>query len=162
MALPGYSTGATNRIAGQFFEETFERFAFYQGFLPKRNLLSAQPKGGNRWQPVKSQLDWNVYKKGGAVAIVDCKSFQGSHFTYSDIDPKQIARALEFNHWMIPSGFAVYFRAVNRVSFFSGWAVEEKGPRSRFVPTDGVQLGSLENFVLSPIFDPTIPPPEFY
>mgnify|MGYP000464511125 CR=1 FL=1 len=162
MALPGYSTGATNRITGQFFEETFERYALYQGFLPKRNMLSAQPKGGNRWQPVKSQLDWNVYKKNGMCAIVDCKSFQSGYFTYSSLDEKQVERALEFNRWQIPSGFVVWFRAVNKVSFFSGAAIEKAGPRTRFLPEHGTVLGRLQDFVLSPIFDPTIPPPEFY
>lgn len=162
MKFPGRTIQDSNRIQGKFFEETFEKFARIQGFLPKRNMLSAQPKGNNRWQPVKSQLDWNLYKRGGQCAIVDCKSFEMDYFTFSEIDDKQLQKAAEFNRWGIPSGFAVYFRTVNKVAFYSGSLIERRGPRTRFLPKDGVKLGKLENFIVSPIFDPTIPPPEFY
>ncbi len=160
--FPGKSLQETNKINGQFFEETFERFARYQGFLPLKNKLSAQPKGLGRWQPIKSQLDYNVYKVGGQCAIVDCKTFDEGRFTYSRIDDKQLEKSVQFNRWKIPSGFVVYFREPNLVSFFSGYEIERRGKRSEFVASTGKILGRLENFIIGPIFDPTIPQPEFY
>lgn len=162
MNFPGRSTADSNRIRGKFFEEVFERFALSQGLLPVRNMLSARPMGNNRWQPIKSQLDFNLYRRGGTVAVIDCKSFQRAFFTYSEIDEKQLHRAINFNRFGIPSGFLVWFRQTNKVSFFSGLIIQKKGSGCRFVPQDGIPLGKWERFVLTPIFDPTIPAPEFY
>lgn len=160
--LPGRSVQDTNRIQGKFFEETFERFSRLQNFFPVKNRLSAQPIGLGKWKPIKSQLDYNIYKPGGQCAIIDCKSFDAGRFTYSQIDDKQLEKAVQFNRWKIPSGFVVWFRDPNLVSFFSGYEIERRGKRSQFVASSGKILGRLENFIIAPIFVPTVAPPEFY
>lgn len=139
---------AENQQEGKLFEELFTKQAQRAGFLVQKNLLSAKFTWGGRTQLVKSQLDFTLADQTGKVGFFDTKSYGKDFFTFSDLDPKQVERALLYNEWSIPSGFVVWFRPSNRVVFFSGRLITQRGSRSRFQSLDGVSLGSFERFDL--------------
>jgi hypothetical protein len=147
----GAPTAMDGRLDGKFFEQCFERFARYSGLFPKKTELSARWIGPRKVQAIKSDLDFRLVNREGRVGYFDCKSFHGSKFRYSAIDRDQLRRALDLNDWNVPAGFVVFFREVNRVSFFSALSIALAGPGSSFSPEDGVSLGSLETLDLKPL-----------
>ncbi len=139
------------RLDGKFFEECFERFARYCGLFPKKTELSARRIANGRVITLKSDLDYRLANRQGRVGYFDCKNFKGARFEFSDIDEDQLDRAVELNEWNVPAGFVVWFRGVNRISFFSGLRIRSGGHRTSFGPADGLPLGSLETFDLKPL-----------
>lgn len=136
---------------GNFFEDVFERQARSNGLLVLKNPLACvRTKTG--FIPVKSDLDFKVFLNTGRVAYVDTKSFAEDHFTFSQLNPKQIERAVMYNDWKVPAGFVVWFRAINIVSFFSGSIIQRVGSGNRFLPEGGEILGKLERFTVQHVF----------
>lgn len=143
-----------NRQEGKIFEDIFVRQAMRNGLLPIKNYLSAKHTYNGRVQVMKSELDFTLINQEGHVAFVDCKSFGNDYFTYSQLDRKQVERAMTYNHWKVPSGFVVYFRPVNRIVYFTGGHIEMLGAGARFTALGGVQLGSFQNFDLKRVLNP--------
>lgn len=146
--------GVDNRVEGKSFEEVFFLHAQYSGLLPTKNHLTAFYLPGGRVKVVKSELDFRLIRReDGRVAYLDCKSFKDSFFVFSDLDEKQVERAILYNECNVPSGFVVYFRSVNRVAFFSGQDIAAKGPRARFDVSEGRFLGRIEKLDLKRIME---------
>lgn len=137
-----------NRQEGKIFETLFEKQAKRSGFLVEKNGLTAKILWAGRPQLMKSQLDFLLADRSGRVGLFDCKSFDSDHFTFSDLNLKQVERAALYNEWGIPSGFVVWFRKSNRVVFFKGSQVRARGPRTRFLDSEGVHLGTFSIFDL--------------
>jgi penicillin-binding protein-related factor A (putative recombinase) len=142
----------TGREIGDFFEKAVEKWARYCGLLPKKHNLSAKYIGKGRVKVVKSQLDFHFCSQSGQVGFFDCKTYEGDSFAYSQIDPKQLEQAVLYNEWRVPAGFLIWFRKHNIVVFFSGQQINIKGPRSSFVPAEGLKLGSIERLDLKLLF----------
>ncbi len=165
----------TGREYGKSFEQIFEKIGRLNGLVVLKNHLAGVPIGGGGVRIIKSELDYRIIKRalyraedvGSAaravmipaqVAFVDCKTFAGSHFCYSDLLAKkepqdhQIQRALLYNDCGLPSGFVVWFRKTDEVVFYTGRMVHEAGPGSRFEAKDGQSLGRLTSFDLRLIF----------
>lgn len=140
------------------FEELFVRACKLDGLLALKNELSFRWLPQGRIMPLKSDLDFRLIDSLGEVAFVDTKSFDSDQFTFSDIDAKQLDRAVEYNQWEVRAGFCVWFRKPNVISFFLGTQVRSAGPRSVFNPPDGLQLGRFEQFHPARIYDDLVPP----
>lgn len=141
----------SNQRLGKEFEEVFKKRAQSNGFLAEKNNLTARYLPNGRVKVLKSDLDYRLTSQNGRIGYFDCKSFIGDSFIYSDIDPDQLKRAINYEYWKVPSGFIIWFRKVNRISWFSGHLIMRKGPRTSFKPEDGILLGSLESFDLKPL-----------
>lgn len=137
-----------NKSEGDIFEELFLKQAQRNGLLPIKNPLSARHTYSGRVQLLKSDLDYKLISQSGRVGFFDCKSFQGAHFDHSAIEPDQIKRAATYNYWNVPSGFVVWFRGINVISFFTGAQIATKGPRTSFRPPEGQILGKFDGFDL--------------
>ncbi len=122
------------------------------GLFPIQNYLTARYIFKNNYKVVKSNLDMTLISPEGEVGFFDCKSFESEFFTFSDLNPDQVKRAVLYNNWNVPSGFVVFFRPINRIAYFTGLQISEAGPGSRFVPLSGLELGRLESFDLRALF----------
>jgi hypothetical protein len=141
----------TNRLNGAGWELILVKRARSKGLLALKNALSARPIGGNRFVPVKSRLDFDVIRRDGRVAYIDCKCFY-DRFNFSDINAKQLERALLYQNWSIPSGFVVLFRKTDEVVFYSATSLAKIGSGNSFGPDEGLSLGHLSSFDLGLIF----------
>lgn len=137
-----------NREHGKFFEEAFFKQATSNGLFARKNMLSCKHTWGGRVQILKSQLDFTLVNTKGSVGFFDCKNFIENKFYFSEIDDDQLKLSVVWLSWKVPSGFVVWFRSLNKVSFFSGNDIKSKGPGNSFQPTDGVVLGKIEGFDL--------------
>lgn len=137
-----------NKSNGLTFEDLFQKQARRSGFLVKKNPLTARHTWTGRVQLLKGELDFTIVNPHGKVGYFDCKSWGSDHFIYSDIDAKQIERAVLWNEWMVPAGFICWFRPINQIVFFSGRKINQAGPRTRFTVKDGLVLGRFETFDL--------------
>lgn len=146
----------SNQAVGAAFEEIFIKQARLNGLLPMKNHLTAKFVGAGRTQLLKSELDFTLISQDGRVAFIDCKSFQGDHFKYSQLDSKQIERAVMYNSWQVPSGFVTYFRATREVCYYSGQTILDTGSRARFESVHSLSLGLLEKFDLRKILNAPI------
>lgn len=135
-----------NREEGKGFEKIFEVQCRYKSLNPKKNHPTARFKKGGGFLLEKGDLDFKVIQRPGRVGYVDCKSFGGTSFTYSELDKRQVERAVEYSEWGVPAGFVVWHRGNNEVVFYSAHKIAFKGPRSNFSTQDGVSLGTLQNF----------------
>lgn len=137
-----------NKGEGDAFEEVFEIQARLSGLFYEKNHLTAIYIPNKPPLIKKSELDYKLISQRGVIGFFDCKSFLAPFFTYSDINPFQLKRATHYNDWFVPSGFVVWLREVNRVVFYSGHLITQRGPRSRFTYLDGLTLGPFERFNL--------------
>lgn len=144
-----------NKVEGSQFELLFQKTAKLQGFGVHKNKLSCDIIGPGAYRPVKSELDWLLIdpKDRGRVSYVDTKCFLDDHFVYSVIKQHQIDRAVWFNDFGVTAGFAVWFKSVNRVVFFSGKLIRFFGERNRFSHDQGVLLGAIHNFDIRRIYE---------
>lgn len=133
-----------NRANGAGFEKIFEFQARRQGFLVVRNELSARFIGPKKLIPVKSNLDWTLIRRDGAVAIIDTKCF-ADRFSPSQIDPTQLNRALAYEAFSLPSGFVVWHRKPDKVIYYSASDCKS----GDFI---GIALGSIADFDLKRVF----------
>jgi hypothetical protein len=140
-----------NRRNGSGWEGIIQRRAFMSGMLAKKVGLSAILNGKTA-VPVRSFLDFQIISRDGRVAFLDAKCWEKAYFTYSDINVVQLDRALEYNKWNVPAGFLCLFRKSNEVAYFPGSWIASRGPRTRFNPGDGIELGQLMDFDLNLIF----------
>lgn len=137
------------REEGKAWEQAFKARGSSNGLLVLKNELSAHYIGGGGVRVTKSDLDYRVIRRNdGRVAYFDCKTFQDPYFTYSEINSNQIQRAVLYNECHVPSGFVVWFRGVDAVSFYSGQFLDSIGPGARFTPAMGRVLGKLQDFDL--------------
>jgi hypothetical protein len=148
-----------NREEGLAFENLFEKQCQLQGFYAERNYYTA--KRGFKGRPiiVHSNLDFTVIDpSNGRTGFFDCKSFQGSYFTYSTISDAgrsehQIERSKRYNEMHVRSGFVVFLREINAVMFYRG-SVIQKG--YRFDTHSGEYLGTWDSLRIKPIFTETL------
>lgn len=140
----------SGKEAGTTFEKLFERQSLLAGLWADPHHIKAKRVWNGHLKELKSDLDYKLMARGGKIGFFDCKTFDEPHFTFSMIDPDQLELSRRYNEWGFNSGFVVWFRPINQVSFFAGWLISDRGPRTRFLPHDGRQLGSWERF------DPTL------
>lgn len=141
---------ATGREAGTTFEKIFERQCQLYGLWAEANLIKARRGWKGKLQELKSNLDYQVISRAGKIAFIDCKTFDGSFFTFSDLAEHQVEMSYRYESHGIRSGFAVWFRTPDQVVFFTGRQIKLCGPRTRFCFTDGWRLGTWS------LFDPTL------
>jgi hypothetical protein len=147
-----------NKDFGSFFEELFLKEARRSGFFAIKNHLTARFVYAGKLQVIPGELDFTLIDRQGRVGFFDCKAFDTDFFSYSRLDEHQIARAVTYNNWRVPSGFVVWLRKPNRVILYSGHIIARNGPRSRFEVQDGLCLGRYERFDLRPILSLKNPP----
>lgn len=151
--------GSTGQAHGKAWEQIILARARSNGLLAEKIQLSAFFIGGGGVKVVKSDLDFRVLNRAGRVAFFDAKTYSQAFFDYSDLlaakEPKdhQINRTLLYQGWGVSSGFLVWFRPVDRVSFFTGDRIAQAGPGSRFTPLDGLCLGTVQSFSLKSILE---------
>lgn len=137
-----------NRDTGALFEDLFKKMAQMNGLLPIKNYLTARIIYAGKIQLMKSELDYKLINQDGQVGYFDCKTYDDKKFSYSNLEPKQIERAKLYYDWGVPSGFVVWFRESNRVIFFTGKDIVQKGPGNSFNDQEGLWLGRAERFDL--------------
>ncbi len=136
----------SGKEAGTTFEKLFERQCQLAGLWADPHHIKAKRIWNGKLKELKSDLDYKLMGRGGKIGFFDCKTFDEPHFTFSMIDPDQIELARRYNEFGFEAGFVVWFRPPNWVSFFPGWLLAERGPRTRFNPQDGKYLGTWANF----------------
>lgn len=134
----------SGKAAGTTFEKVFERHCQLAGLWPYQNHITAKRVWKGRLQEQKSNLDFTLMGRGARIGFFDCKTFDEAHFTHSKINSDQLALSRRYNEMGFESGFVIWFRPVNWVSFFPGWLIGDRGPGTRFLPQDGKHLGSWE------------------
>ena len=122
------------------------------GMLALKNELAFVYRAGGDMRPIRADLDFRLIKSDGKVAFVDTKSFAGEYFTYSQLDPRQLQRALVYATHRVPAGFVVWLNKADQVVFYSAHVVAEAGPGSRFTAAQGVLLGGPLTFSLQGVF----------
>ena len=142
-----------NRDRGISFEQILQKQARRNGLFCEKNNLTAMFINGSRPLIKKSELDFKLITQQGRVAFVDAKCYEGTHFIYSQLLPKQVERAVNYNAYLVPSGFVVWFRGSGLVRYYKGFYIAEKGKRSRFDDTEGMALGTWDSFDLKRIFE---------
>ena len=142
----------SGKVEGRQFEAIFEKVARLRGFLPRKMHLTARYIHAGRPLITKSELDYQLIHPTLGVAFIDCKTFQGDRFTFSDLELHQVKTALLLNEWDQKAGFVVWFRAPNKLVFYSGVEIMRAGPGSSFGVLDGAQLGDLTNFRLEKVY----------
>lgn len=145
--------GCTPKQRGDLFEQAIVVQARAQGIWAKHQGMSARKIGFNKIVPVKSDLDFKLITRSGRVAFIDAKTFEESYFTYSELNPDQVKKAVEYNEWAIPSGFVVWLRKNNEVFYYPGNLVDQLGKGTRFSSINGVHLGYFEDFKIRDVFD---------
>jgi hypothetical protein len=141
---------ASGKEAGTTFEKLFERQCQLAGLWAEPNHIKARRGWKGKLQELKSNLDYTVIRRGGTLAFIDCKTYDDWFFTFSKLDPHQVELARRYNEYGIDAGFVVWFREVDKVSFFSGHRIAALGERTRFSFGDGIALGTWARF------DPTL------
>lgn len=143
---------------GQAFEEVFKLRARFSGITCERIPDGCRTVGTKNGMPVlcrvKSPFDW-IIGLGNQVAFVDTKTIDSDRIPYASIhnDKKrhQIESLSNLGQHGI-AGFCTYFRPVDKVVFFNWRLLADMQPKSSLSHTDGIELGSLNNFMLSCIF----------
>jgi len=136
----------SGKDAGTTFEKLFERQCQLAGLWAEPNHTRAKRGWKGKLQELKSNLDYTVIARDGRIGFFDCKTFDEPHFTFSRIPEHQRDLAQRYNEWGVPAGFVVWFRPINQVCFYPGWLLAGRGPGTRFLPLDGVPLGTWGRF----------------
>lgn len=143
------------REEGKAWEQAFKARGGSNGLLVLKNELSAHYIGGGGVRVTKADLDFRVIRRqDGRIGYFDCKTYHDGFFTFSDLNEKQVERAVLYNECNVPSGFIVWFRTLDVVSFYSGQVIQEMGSGTRFRPVMGRILGSLQDFDLRKAMGP--------
>ena len=137
-----------NKTIGKQWEEIFIKQAQSNGLLVLRNYLTCRFLYKGRVQVVKGELDFKLINRDGRVGFFDAKSFAGDSFVYSNLEENQINRAALYNEFLVPAGFVVFFRKLNRIVYYSGSIIARKGARSNFQASEGISLGTYVKFDL--------------
>lgn len=145
-------TAVNNRLEGNAFEDIFKSQGHRCGLLVLQNHLTARYTR-HKVMLQKSNLDFMVSNQRGIVGFFDTKSFLKTRFSYSDIDPHQIERAVLYNDYKIPAGFVVYFRKMKKVFFYSGHVIRDLGTGKSFGAEEGAYLGDVWDFKLRRLLD---------
>lgn len=148
----GFTAQHDNRDQGAAFEKIFERQARHEGYLPIRTGQKCIWTGRGI-QVLAGQLDYTVLERGNRTAFLDCKSWLDGHFTFSDINAKQLTQACLLNEWGHLAGFVCLDLKTYDVGFFSGHQIMQAGPGSGFDVREGLPLGRLETMSLRPIYE---------
>lgn len=143
---------AVNKAKGARFEAILQWRAMTLGMKALKNELTFKYLKGGKVQPIHADLDFRILRRDGRVCYVDCKSWQGDRFTWSQLDMQQYARACQYEDFNIPAGFVVHFSGTDAVCFYSATLLKQHGPGSRFTAAQGVLLGQVTDFDLEPIF----------
>lgn len=143
---------AKNKTAGAQFEKLFVHRAALGGLLALKNELSFRYQAGGKMLPIRTDLDFRLFNKKGQVAYLDCKSFTGEHFTYSQIDRHQLDRARIYESFNVPAGFVVWLQGPQVVVYYPARVLIAGGARSRFTVDDGAVLGEPMTFDLRLVF----------
>lgn len=136
----------SGKEAGTTFEKLFERQCLLSGLWADPNHIKARRLWGGKLKELKSDLDYKVMRRGGRIGFFDCKTFDEAFFTYSKINPDQLDLSRRYNEWGFASGFVVWFRPIDRVVFYSGQLISDRGPGTRFTPLDGTDIGCWSRF----------------
>lgn len=153
--------GLTAKKMGAMFENTLGHSAR----LSDLNLIQI-PQGAEYRKrrgrlcltPVKSPFDFILQKKGSPNIFFDAKTRAGDSITYSDFfgsksTKHQLETMVDATNFGTMSGFVVWFRASNRISFFSASKVATLAKRTSLGPNDGTDLGTLENIILGNLWE---------
>lgn len=143
----------TNQHHGKSFEAIFETRCRLERFHVTKNGLKALHGVGGKVRLYKSDLDYRLIQAGGRCGFFDCKNYEGSHFTFSQLTLHQIQKAIQYNELGVQAGFVVWLRSPDLVMFYSGVAVLLNGPGSRFDHSNGLLLGKSFDFSLKNIMN---------
>jgi len=151
--------GKLSKQVGTTFEKVFEahcsqrQIAFVK--IPD-GCRRVQTLAGLRLIPVKTPFDFFICKNGKS-ATLDCKTINGSNFTYSQCDQDQVT-ALSLTGEHIPSGYLIWFRETDRVVFFSVIMLRMLQRRTSLRDSDGMLLGNVDKFNPEIIFSLNVKP----
>jgi hypothetical protein len=123
----------------------FYKLAKLHGFFVIKNWNTCRFLPMGRVKVIHGQLDFTIISSEGRVGFFDCKSYDG-RVSYSQINPEQLKRSIQYNSLNVPSGFIANFRDSDTVVLLTGERIQEKGPRSSFGPEDGTLLGTGYDF----------------
>ena len=138
-----------NRASGKHFELLFRAQCERLGYLVVKNDLSARHLRGGKVRLLKSQLDFLVITREGRCGLFDCKSFEGSYLTRSQLNDQQVERAYLYNEFNLPAGFIVWHRETNKIVYYKGELIVKIGSKARFDPSNGTPLGEIFRFDIS-------------
>lgn len=136
----------SNAKIGNVFEEYLVRQANYYSIK-----LTKIPTGvryvGKHIVHVQTEFDYVMAYQGSAV-FFDAKTAAGSSFPFSKITPHQIQGLSGYEIHGFLSGYLIWFREVDTVSFVKSSILRQVRRGCSIKPEDGLTLGSIKNFDL--------------
>lgn len=136
------------RDHGKQFEEVFIKQAASNGLYCKKNPLACRHVWNGRLQLIPGNLDFTLANDKGSVGFFDAKSFDGDRFKFSAINEDQLSLAKTYEDWKIRSGFVIYLRDLDVVSWFTASQILEVGSGNSLTPENGKVLGTIMYFDL--------------
>lgn len=136
--------------AGDAFETHFECTVRSKGCIIIKipaggRMVRVKPgKDGLKWIPKKAPFDY-VMAKNNLSAFIDTKTTEGKAFKFSDIDQDQL-RWLTYGGDAVAAGYVIWFREVDKVTFFNWAILKDLKPRESLKPDGGLLLGSIERY----------------
>lgn len=147
---------ATNRQrAGRLAKKAGEAFEQYFEAVCRRSQVTCVriPDGCRSYKDrfgklnlrrVKTPFDYMITKDGW-TACIDCKTVDANTFSHSSIDPDQLRSLVETGK-SVPSGYLVWFRKSDKVTFFNHKKLYEINRGESLKPEDGHFLGDIRTF----------------
>lgn len=108
--------------------------------------------GGIKLLPVKTPFDFVLMKRGYCITM-DAKTVEEATFAYSQIDKQQLASLKTCDRDALRSGYLIWFRTPDLVSFIDVKVLAEVRQRTSIDAHDGIILGKCASFDLSILFN---------
>lgn len=136
----------SNSKIGNVFEQYLTRQARYY-YIKLTKIPNGVKYVGKRLIHVRTEFDF-IMAYQGCVILFDAKTTESSSFTYSKITAHQLKALSEYETHGIPTGYLIWFRGTDQVSFVKSSILRQVRRGSSIKPEDGILLGSIKNFDL--------------
>lgn len=158
--MPGLTStrqkaGHRAKRAGEVFERAIEFRAAYQKLsiikIPDGCKRVNGPRG-LKLIPVFTPFDYILFSDGYGITF-DAKTVDQNTFAYSQIERHQVASLLRCAENALRSGYIIWFRPLDLVSFVTVKTLKSVNPRQSITPEHGIILGKGSGFDLKKLFE---------
>lgn len=108
--------------------------------------------GRNKILRVKTPFDY-IISKNKQTYLIDTKTTAGKSFSHAQITDHQVNSMFTHSfNGSVKSGYIIYFRERNLISFFDAKLLLQLKPGSSLEPNHGIILGNIEKMSFSSLF----------
>jgi penicillin-binding protein-related factor A (putative recombinase) len=102
--------------------------------------------------PVFTPFDYILFSQGYAITF-DAKTVDANTFSYSQIEKHQVASLSRAAENALRSGYLIWFRPLDLVSFIPVSTLKTVKPRQSVTPEHGIIIGKGSGFNLQMLFE---------